>query len=398
MNILTTLQGSGSGPTNLSGTINGTLVVFGDGRAVLNGTIDTSGASGGTTDPNAIHTDATSQTKAGPLTLQSGLAIGVAGTALASLDFPTIGNAGKFSIISGGATFNSQADDVLYWGYNVANGGAKINSAEPNIRFSLESHYFSGGIHAMEYNLDCTNQDGSVSTRPYYFLFNRVSGTEYFHILRMGSTGSSQFAILDHAGTTTLFSMSPAGNALIATDLQMARTSGDPAIQATGSNKSIRLVTGLGTVYILGNSASQSYVGVQIGDSKINNDVANTLSISQNFTVGRKLFLTPSGGLTLTAPSAVTVAYSIVQINAASNITLTSTPTIAAGTDGQVILLYNYGSNTITLQDQSQLGGSNLRLTAATLAIGPKQSIWLFYSTAAGAWVQVGNLAAVIGG
>jgi hypothetical protein len=328
----------------------------------------------------------------------NGLTVGVAGTALVSLDFPTIGNAGKFSIISGGASFNSQADDVLYWGYNVANGGAKVNSGEPNIRFSLESHYFSGGIHGMEYNFDFINQDGSVSSRPLYFFANRVSGTEYFWQWRIGSTGSSQFTVLDHTGATTFFSIAPTGNVLVGTDLQLARTSGDPAIQATGSNKSIRFVTGLGTVYILGNSASQAYIGIQIGDSKINNDVANTLSISQNFTVGRKLFLTPSGGLTLTAGSAITVAYSIVQITAASNITLTSTPTIAAGTDGQRITLFNYGSNTIILQDQSQLASSNLRLTAATVAIGPKQSIELFYSTAAGRWVQIGNLVAVIGG
>lgn len=77
-------------------------------------------------------------------------------------------------------------------------------------------------------------------------------------------------------------------------------------------------------------------------------------------------------------------------------LTLTSAPTIPNGKDGQRCLLLNVGVNTITFSDQGTLPSSNLRLTTATVTIGPRQNFTLMYSANIGNWVQIVGLQAVI--
>jgi len=76
--------------------------------------------------------------------------------------------------------------------------------------------------------------------------------------------------------------------------------------------------------------------------------------------------------------------------------TLTSTPTIADGADGQVIILQNVSGNAVVLQDQGTLGGSNLRLTATTVSLSVRDSVILRYSSTIGDWVQIGPLVNVL--
>ncbi|HEY6014590.1 MAG TPA: hypothetical protein VIU37_11295, partial [Candidatus Limnocylindrales bacterium] len=64
--------------------------------------------------------------------------------------------------------------------------------------------------------------------------------------------------------------------------------------------------------------------------------------------------------------------------------------------DGQMLLIVNVGANNITLQDQGTLAGSNLRLTAAGVTLGPRDSVKLMYSSTVGDWIQVGNLVSVL--
>ena len=45
--------------------------------------------------------------------------------------------------------------------------------------------------------------------------------------------------------------------------------------------------------------------------------------------------------------------------------------------------------DTITLQDQGTLAGSNLRLGAATRALGPRDSIMLMYDSVVADWVEL---------
>lgn len=113
-------------------------------------------------------------------------------------------------------------------------------------------------------------------------------------------------------------------------------------------------------------------------------------SRSQALRVAREELLTPSSVQTLTASSAILANAGIVQVSAASAITLTSTPTIAAGIDGQLLKITNVGLSTITLQDRSALAGSNLVLSDAAVFIKTGFSLELIYFTSAGAWCQLG--------
>jgi hypothetical protein len=76
---------------------------------------------------------------------------------------------------------------------------------------------------------------------------------------------------------------------------------------------------------------------------------------------------------------------------------LTSTPTIANGQNGQLLVLFNSSALPITLQDHRNLTGSNLRLEAGnnvTLAQG--DSLLLLFSSDIGDWIQMGHVAVAL--
>jgi len=101
---------------------------------------------------------------------------------------------------------------------------------------------------------------------------------------------------------------------------------------------------------------------------------------------------TPSAAQTLLAATTILANAEDIQITAAAARTMTSTPTIADGADGQIVTIINVGATyAITLQDQGTLAGSNLRLSAATIALGPRDSIVLKYNATIGDWVQIGQ-------
>lgn len=79
-----------------------------------------------------------------------------------------------------------------------------------------------------------------------------------------------------------------------------------------------------------------------------------------------------------------------------SALTLTSAPTISDGFAYQRLTLLNFGASAVTLQDQGTLPSSNLRLTANTVAIGPRQSIELMFEPNVNDWVQTRALTAVL--
>jgi parallel beta-helix repeat protein len=95
---------------------------------------------------------------------------------------------------------------------------------------------------------------------------------------------------------------------------------------------------------------------------------------------------------TLAAATAITATGVVLMFTCSGAVTSTAAPLIANGSDGQVVRLLNVGTGTLTISDQGTLAGSNLRLTANTVAIGPRQSLELTYSSTVGDWVQTGLL------
>lgn len=113
-------------------------------------------------------------------------------------------------------------------------------------------------------------------------------------------------------------------------------------------------------------------------------------ALSQNAPV------TPPGPVqTLTATTTIQPNAPIVRISAASPITLTSTPNMAAGVDGQAYLIVNWGSNAITLQTFGVLPGSGMDLLMQGNIVMPGgvyASFPAVYSAALGLYLQTGPL------
>lgn len=102
---------------------------------------------------------------------------------------------------------------------------------------------------------------------------------------------------------------------------------------------------------------------------------------------------TPSTAQNITAVTATILANAtVVQLTADASYTLTSAPTVADGQNGQVLIIVNVDTvDTITIQDQGTLASSNLRLSATTIALAPRDSIILMYSNTVADWVEIGQ-------
>lgn len=79
-----------------------------------------------------------------------------------------------------------------------------------------------------------------------------------------------------------------------------------------------------------------------------------------------------------------------VHLNPDADYTMVSTPTIADGTPGQRVLITapNAETNTVTVQDQDTLAGSNLQLLTSTRDISGKKILWVEFDGVN--WVEIG--------
>jgi len=93
----------------------------------------------------------------------------------------------------------------------------------------------------------------------------------------------------------------------------------------------------------------------------------------------------------------VTDGTPITPFTTSGNITNTAAPFIAAGRDGQLVILRNdNGSGTLTISDTNiGAGGSLLRLSANTVTMAAGSSMALIYSTIQAAWVEEWYMAMV---
>lgn len=99
----------------------------------------------------------------------------------------------------------------------------------------------------------------------------------------------------------------------------------------------------------------------------------------------------PTSAQTLNAASAVILCNAnAVQVSPASNLTLTSAPTIANGQPGQLCLITNVAAtNSVTVQDATLLAGSNLRLSSSSVTLAPGASLLLVFNPVLNDWVEV---------
>jgi hypothetical protein len=104
----------------------------------------------------------------------------------------------------------------------------------------------------------------------------------------------------------------------------------------------------------------------------------------------RQLTFTPASALVITsASSSISPARFFVQVSPTSNLTLTSAPTIPDGEDGQFLVITNVNAaNSLVLQDEAVLAGSNLRFNGSNVTLAPRQSLYLVFSNTLSSWVR----------
>ncbi|MBI4600109.1 hypothetical protein HY732_04275 [Candidatus Uhrbacteria bacterium] len=123
-------------------------------------------------------------------------------------------------------------------------------------------------------------------------------------------------------------------------------------------------------------------------------DSSNTLKVTINdlgyVSIGGAISYTPSSTQSITAVSnTISANAAMIVLDPSADLTLTSAPTIANGSTGQIIYITagNSETNTVTLQDQDTLASSNLQLGAATRAISGKDVLVLMFDGTD--WIEI---------
>uniref|UniRef100_A0A6M3IT10 Uncharacterized protein n=1 Tax=viral metagenome TaxID=1070528 RepID=A0A6M3IT10_9ZZZZ len=85
----------------------------------------------------------------------------------------------------------------------------------------------------------------------------------------------------------------------------------------------------------------------------------------------------------------------IISNTTGGSLTLTSTPTIANGTAGQIIIIENVGTQNIVIQDQDTLGSSNLQLTGVSITLTPNDNVMMKFNGTISDWMQLTPVSAL---
>lgn len=107
--------------------------------------------------------------------------------------------------------------------------------------------------------------------------------------------------------------------------------------------------------------------------------------------ISGSLILTPSSLQSLAAGTALTLNAGKIRVEGSGGaVTCTATPSIADGTDGQIVYILGTSDvNTWTIQDQGGLGSSNIELGAATRVLGKGDILCLMFDTTDSVWYEV---------
>lgn len=82
-----------------------------------------------------------------------------------------------FRLVLSATNFFGVDDEVLYFGYNVAEQGGKAVDGEPSFGFIIEQDYFQSGTqHTLEAYWEFANSSNSRRYRPFFMQFNRETG------------------------------------------------------------------------------------------------------------------------------------------------------------------------------------------------------------------------------
>lgn len=115
--------------------------------------------------------------------------------------------------------------------------------------------------------------------------------------------------------------------------------------------------------------------------------------VNLNDLTARKVIYAPDVDQAITAASdTISSTSSHVEVTPDADYVMTATPSIAPGSDGQNLLLHNlHATNTVTLQDDGVLAGSDVFLGGAEGTVKPGSTMTLHYSADMSGWAVTSN-------
>ena len=136
---------------------------------------------------------------------------------------------------------------------------------------------------------------------------------------------------------------------------------------------------------------SRSYIEFQTNDNNADTTAWMRLGSSGHLSGTYKPVHTPSTLQSVTAGTALAANAAKLRVQGAGGaVTLTATPHLAAGSDGQTLVIQGADdTNTLTLQSESELTGSGLKLGAASRQLGAGDTLTLTYDSTLGFRLEV---------
>lgn len=233
---------------------------------------------------------------------------------------------------------------------------------------------------------------------PSVYLFN-PGATEYLHLIYSGfiSSGfglfsSGSFMAFVNTADLSIGNMfrfySETGDGIIDTDGYQAYFGIDSTVKQGGTAAADCFRVDLQSGYTLGDGSTgdgNNLMRLSVGDTtKTKTDI-----FGNETQVGYDV-LTPSSAQAITAVGDTILANAgVIVLDPDGDYTMTSAPTIADGTTGQILYITcgNAEANIVTVQDQGTLANSNLQLGAASRAISGKDVLVLIFDGVD--WIEV---------
>ena len=197
------------------------------------------------------------------------------------------------------------------------------------------------------------------------------------------STGTSQDAVL---------SFSYANNGSI---IEGLRLSGNYVATIANGQSAGSLYFGSGNAAITLNSSNLTLLSVS---GKVVLSAGSSGNANLAVTNNGGVYMQPDGIQSIVAGTgiAASVLKGFIKVQGSGGaVTVTATPSIAAGEAGQLLILVGASdTNTLTLQDESSLASSGLQLAGgANVTLGLYDTLFLVYSNAGNKWCEISRSA-----
>ena len=278
---------------------------------------------------------------------------------------------------SGSTSFTGDIANIAY--SQIFSGGVGLNSSGNVLDISRvvtlnnvgNTHTISGAVVQIS-DTGTQAQGLLVSTANVLSLAQNYTNTTGA-VLGITNAGTGQGILLTSSSTGVLAQLDATGTGTTSEGLLIRQTSSGTITDAINvSDEAITNAINVGANTITGTSY---LVTATTGDLSL------AAAGKVNFSSSTKTIFTPSSTQTLSAASAITINSTHLKVAGSGGaVTLTSTPTIADGAEGDFVIVRGTNStNTLTIQDQGTLPSSNLELGSTTRQLGNGDSIGLLF-------------------